>query len=182
MKYILSFFLTLSVLCTSLSAVEYGFLYSFEEEASLTLNAGDKLEILMYDGYNDVSSIPQYWNYLRAYNLDDKLLNSYSLGASHALGGPTYYGPLKIVLYSGTNFQEEREEYFTTVQYRLTRASEVEYKNINIVALPSSTVGQGTHEIVVEASDDLQTWTPVHSSSIGGDKAFFRTRVVEAGD
>ena len=62
--------------------------------------------------------------------------------------------------------------------YKLTRASEVEYKQANIVSLPADTVGAGTHEIVVEASDDLQTWTPVHSSSIGGNKAFFRTRVV----
>lgn len=180
MKYILSFFLTLSVLCTSLSAVEYGFLWSYEEEASLTLNAGDKLEILMYDGYYDSGYTRAYWNYLRAYNLDDRLLTSLRLEAI-ALSGPTYYGPLKIVLDSYASYQGA-EEVFTTVQYRLTRASEVEYKNINIVALPSSTVGQGTHEIVVEASDDLQTWTPVHSSSIGGNKAFFRTRVVEAGE
>ena len=66
--------------------------------------------------------------------------------------------------------------------YKLTRASEVEYKQANIVSLPADTVGAGTHEIVVEASDDLQTWTPVHSSSIGGNKAFFRTRVVTNGE
>lgn len=180
MKRILSFFLTLSVLCTSLSAVEYGFLWSYEEEASLTLNAGDKLEILMYDGHY-LNSTVSYWNYLRAYNLEDKLLTSLRLATTQLSGGPIYYGPLKVVLESGSSISTN-ESVFTTVQYRLTRASEVEYKNINIVALPSSTVGQGTHEIVVEASDDLQTWTPVHSSSIGGSKAFFRTRVVEAGN
>jgi len=46
----------------------------------------------------------------------------------------------------------------------------------------TSAVGKGTHEIVVEASDDLQSWTPFHSSSIGGNKTFFRTRVSEIGN
>ena len=69
-----------------------------------------------------------------------------------------------------------------TLHYAIERNDPLRYKNFNVISLPSSTVGAGTHEIVVEASDDLQTWTPVHSSSIGGNKAFFRTRVVEAGN
>jgi len=63
------------------------------------------------------------------------------------------------------------------LSYRIVRASEVQYKQMNIVSLPADVVGAGTHNIVVEASDDLQTWTPVHSSPIGGNKAFFRTRI-----
>jgi hypothetical protein len=63
------------------------------------------------------------------------------------------------------------------MSYKISRASEIQYKQINIVSLPSDVVGAGTHNIVVEASDDLQTWIPVHSSPIGGNKAFFRTRI-----
>ena len=68
------------------------------------------------------------------------------------------------------------------LHYAIQRNNPLGYKNVNVISLPSATVGAGTHEIVVEASDDLQTWTPVHSSSIGGNKAFFRTRVVESGN
>ncbi|MEN8861612.1 MAG: hypothetical protein ABF315_00305, partial [Lentimonas sp.] len=84
--------------------------------------------------------------------------------------------PCKIWLYNTPNNSAD-----SAISYKLTRASEVEYKQANIVSLPIDTVGAGTHEIVVEASDDLQTWTAVHSSSIGGNKAFFRTRVVTTG-
>jgi len=64
------------------------------------------------------------------------------------------------------------------VNYKLTRGYEVDYKQANILSLPSGFVGAGTHEIVVEASDDLQTWTPIISSNIDGNNAFFRTRVI----
>ena len=167
----------LSVFCTSLPAVEYGFLYSYQEEASLILNVGDKLEILMYDGHYQ-NSTTSYSNFLVAYDFNEKKCTSYRL-TSTSLNGPTYYGPLKIVLESSST--TGTGNVYSTVQYRLTRASELEYKNVNIISLPSDTVGAGTHEIVVEASDDLQTWTAVHSSSIGGNKAFFRTRVVTTG-
>ena len=83
-------------------------------------------------------------------------------------------GPCKIILRNESSGTPK-----ILLSYKLTRASEVEYKQVNIVSLPLDDVGNGTHNIVVEASDDLQSWTPVHSSSIGGDKAFFRTLVVE---
>ena len=87
---------------------------------------------------------------------------------------PTIVGPCTIWIHNYLNPDSG------ALSYKLTRASELEYNKVNIISLPSSSVGQGTPDIVVEASDDLQSWTPVHSSSIGGDKAFFRTRVVEA--
>ena len=61
----------LSVFCTSLPAVEYGFLYSYQEEASLILNVGDKLEILMYDGHYQ-NSTTSYSNFLVAYDFNEK--------------------------------------------------------------------------------------------------------------
>ena len=180
MKYILSFFLTLSVLCTSLSAVEYGFISNRETSPNpnyLVLEAGDVMEYsshssaseILYIFKNDISL-----DELSSYSTNSAYLDGFIIG-THSLYGfneAFISGPAVVALFSVRPF----------VSYKLTRASEVEYKNVNIVALPSATVGAGTHEIVVEASDDLQTWTPVHSSSIGGSKAFFRTRVVEAGE
>lgn len=180
MKYILSFFLTFSVLCTSLSAVEYGFISNRETSPNpnyLVLEAGDVMEYSSYSSasetlyifkndisLDELSSNSTNWEYV----------NNFIIG-NHGLYGfdeAFISGPAVVALLSTRPL----------VSYKLTRASEVEYKNVNIVALPTATVGAGTHEIVVEASDDLQTWTPVHSSSIGGNKAFFRTRVVEAGE
>jgi len=169
MKYILSFFLTLSVLCTSLSAVEYGYL---KPSDNLVLEDGDILTVLSVAFYDTT-----YDQKIMDVTLDDG--SSYEFGTMQ-IGSPMTPagGANESRIFAGPCSISAVRMFF----YKLTRASEIEYKNINIIALPASTVGQGTHEIVVEASDDLQTWTPVHSSSIGGSKAFFRTRVVEAGD
>ena len=178
MKYILSFFLTLSVLCTSLSAVEYGFI-SNHATNNITLQEGDIFEVLSF------SAADNNYMHLRVLKIDadltstsdGDLLYNQPFGYIRDWASlPTFCGPSKVTVWTDSTGR------IATVFYKLTRASEVEYKNVNIISLPASTVGAGTHEIVVEASDDLQTWTPVHSSSIGGNKAFFRTRVVEAGD
>ena len=174
MKYIISFFLTLSVLCTSLSAVEYGFISNHSNSSNpnyLVLEEGDLLELFLstrnssretlciFSSQVDITEVINWDANINDYILLECYISDYA--------ERKFCGPLVVVVRSPN----------LLANYKLTRASEVEYKNVNIVALPSSTVGQGTHEIVVEASDDLQTWTPVHSSSIGGNKAFFRTRV-----
>ena len=187
MKYILSFFLTFSVLCTSLSAVEYSLIKVAASTgevnvATLELYNGDVCELLLisnYQGNTDVS----YTTLLGDDLVEYIILTKGGSGSSTQNCSTVLVGPatLKLSIANGSHPSSE-SIFHATLHYKLTRASEVEYKNVNIVALPSSTVGQGTHEIVVEASDDLQTWTAVHSSSIGGSKAFFRTRVVEAGN
>lgn len=185
MKYILSLFLTLSVLCTSLSAVEYGLIKAAASPgevnvATLELYDGDVCELLLLSseqGSTDVDYTTLFGDDLVVYRIFTTN-NGGTRNFSTVLVGPA---TLKLSTSNGSHPSNEGK-YHATLHYKLTRASEVEYKNVNIVALPTSTVGQGTHEIVVEASDDLQTWTPVHSSSIGGSKAFFRTRVVEVGD
>ena len=181
MKYIISFFLTLSVLCTSLSAVEYGFISSHINSPNpnyLVLEEGDLLELFLSTKNNTTETlfifssqvdITEVTNGQWGQNINDYILHEFPIDGYTER---KFCGPLVVVAQNPN----------ILATYKLTRASEVEYKNVNIVALPSSTVGAGTHEIVVEASDDLQTWTPVHSSSIGGNKAFFRTRVVEAGE
>ena len=195
MKYILSFFLTFSVLCTLLSAVEYGGLSTNGLNGYPTyieLEKGDVLEILSCSSSSNGAAAPAYNKFMlftKDADLDSQFSNASQIdgflcGVTTSIVSEnfdTFVGPLKVAVYRNAD-PADSGGYDFFAFYKLTRASEVEYKNVNIVALPTSTVGQGTHEIVVEASDDLQTWTPVHSSSIGGSKAFFRTRVVEAGD
>lgn len=170
------------------NAVQYGYLSALEDVESdgLVLNTGDVCKILAFSEYPTTDSIgesmsvrlylPGMAGYVPLYGiaLHGIYYKSESRGVAMAGGSESsriIVGPctIKAVNSRGALY----------MSYELTRASEVEYKQGNIVSLPSETVGQGTHNIVVEASDDLQTWTPVHSSSIGGNKGFFRTRVAE---
>ena len=191
MKYILSFLLTLSVLCSSLRAVEYGVLHVNpvygalpSSEYKVTLAEGDYFEILSnYSGFGGGAKLilkNESFPLRDFYGIEGNLV-ILSADSSLAPKINNIVGPCEIFINLISSSQNPAVD-AAFINYKLTRASEIEYKNINIIALPASTVGQGTHEIVVEASDDLQTWTPVHSSSIGGNKAFFRTRVVEAGE
>jgi len=195
MKYFLSLIVTVSVLSTSLRAVEYGTLVAQQSDDQyqivsdkVILNDGDLFEVLhVIYTYGD----PEVFKLLlkdtrlptviheSEYNND--FTNSASAAASTAdlAAAKPIVGPAEIFI---VQFGVPNGNRVLRVSYKLTRASESEYKNVNIVSLPSSTVGSGTHEIVVEASDDLQSWTPVHSSSIGGNKTFFRTRVTEISD
>lgn len=194
MKNLLLIFSVL--LSTSLSAVEYGILSLHNDyDNYIVLEEGDILEVL--STHSEVSSSTgakllgvfystdnsllekslhggNKWNSISSNLLYREDLNYGDSGEGHRLKR-TLVGPMKVFITSS-----HHSFLPASLSYKLSRASEVEYKNVNIISLPSSSVGQGTHEIVVEASDDLQSWTPVHSSSIGGNKAFFRTRVVEA--
>jgi len=167
------FLIFLVLLSASLSAVEYGQLLK-DHSPSISIDEGDVFTALEWKGKHYVGSDNNASrNILAMSNMGD--------GETHNITTYNYNGwgstTTPIVLVGPATIELVSVDW---LMYKLERASEVEYKNINIVSLPSSAVGQGTHNIVVEASDDLQSWTPVHSSSIGGDKTFFRTRVVEA--
>ena len=179
MKYFLSLIVSFSILCTSLTAVEYGRLIANYSD-SVTIGEGDVFTALEWMDRHYFDSIamsgnPSSLSILKLSNMGDG--ETHNLRTTHyretgAINAPlVVVGPATIELTS-----------IDWMMYKITRASEVEYKQANIVSLSADTVGAGTHEIVVEASDDLQSWTPVHSSSIGGNKAFFRTRVTEIGD
>ena len=164
-----------SVLSTSLSAVEYGRLIA-NHSNSITIDEGDIFTALEWeDKHYFPSSGIQEASILLLSNMGDG--ETHSLRTSRFYNSGRINSPLVVVGPATIELTS-----INWMMYKITRASEVEYKQANIVSLPSDTVGAGTHEIVVEASDDLQTWTPVHSSSIGGNKAFFRTRVTEIGD
>jgi hypothetical protein len=165
MNSIISYIISVLVLGTSLTAVEYGYLLNGE---TLEVEQGDLFEAITVSPVDTQKSLIATYQGTSLLGLDFYTITRYGLK-------PLVIGPATVSIYSGSGPDG-------AVSYKLTRASEVEYKNVNIISLPTATVGAGTHEIVVESSDDLQTWTPVHSSSIGGNKAFFRTRVVEAGD
>lgn len=157
----------LIALCASLSAVEYGILTTTESSNEVTINTDDLMIVLSHD-LNVLNQIATFTS--TAVGASSSMYLSRDSHRAPSFSGFTFVGPGTFRLLKGT------------LHYKITRASEVEYKQANIVSLPADTVGAGTHEIVVEASDDLQTWTPVHSSSIGGNKAFFRTRVVRTGE
>ena len=156
----------LIVISSYVSAVEYGYLKS---EETLILNNGDLFEVLNFEISRISNSYDAFFNVCSFSGSNGFTFNFrwyYQSESAPSNNYPQFCGSGEITANSN-------------LFYKLTRASEVEYKQANIVSLPADTVGAGTHEIVVEASDDLQTWTPVHSSSIGGNKAFFRTRVVK---
>ena len=157
MKYILSLIVSFTILCTSLSAVEYGRLIANHSD-SITIGEGDIFTALEWkDKHYFPSSGTQSTVILLLSNMGDGETHQLRTSRFHNAGRinspPVVVGPATIEL--------------TTIDwmmYKITRASEVEYKQANIVSLPAETVGAGTHEIVVEASDDLQTLTPVDSS------------------
>ena len=171
------------------SAVQYGYLSALEDVESdgLVLNTGDVCKILAFSDGRDGSTVGG-WTSVRLYL--PGMGDSYVSLDGYEISGVLYKAETRGVGASGGSESSRIIVGPCTIKaianydalymsYELTRASEVQYKQGNIVSLPSETVGQGTHNIVVEASDDLQTWTPVHSSSIGGNKGFFRTRVAE---
>ena len=167
-----------------LIAVEYGSLRTYPAGTNsqiITLSDGDVMYVLSQntDAMINRSDANGLWGLIVVYDpgtpkayTRNTIINNGSEMSRHIVGPAT----VQLIYQSSTSSS------LWYVNYKLTRASEVEYKQANIVSLPTDTVGAGTHEIVVETSDDLQTWTSVHSSSIGGNKAFFRTRVVEAGE
>ena len=166
-----------------LIAVEYGSLRTYPAGTNseiITLNDGDAMYVLSQntDVMINRSDTNGLWGLIVAYDpgtakayTKNTIINNGSEGSRHIVG------PATVQL----RYQPSTSSFLWYVNYKLTRASEVEYKQANIISLPADTVGAGTQEIVVETSADLQTWTAVHSSSIGGNKAFFRTRVVTTG-
>jgi hypothetical protein len=168
------------LLSTSLSAVEYGFITNATADDftdRVILNSGDFLDIL------GLSPKDNNYSYLLVASLDadiDNLDNSAeilineSFGTIIQSGLKTITGPSQVRVRRNGNDGNQHVVMF----YKITRASEMQYQNGNIVSVPSDVQGAGTHNIVVETSSDLINWTPVHSSAIsGGSEAFIRTRI-----
>ena len=108
MKHILSFFLTLSVLCTSLSAVEYGYLLYGQ---TLEVEQGDLFEAITVSPYN-----PNL--YLTATNEGTRLLWI-------QFSAIIQYGPKPLVIGPATVgiFHSNANDSDGAVSYKLIRAS-----------------------------------------------------------
>ena len=71
-------------------------------------------------------------------------------------------------------------DYVHYVAYKITRPDTiVAVSPMNIVALPGD--NNGDVELLVEASTDLMSWTPIYSGSAGtsNNAAFIRTRLIQ---
>ena len=188
MKNLLLIFSVL--LSTSLSAVEYGVLsLNNNFDNLIVLEEGDMLDIM-----SSYSTADQSSNGARIlgvfYGTDSSLLlrslyegSNWSNISGNILWREdingcnsnvrTLVGPMKVFITRNTY-----TGLIASFSYRLSRASEIQYQNANIVSVPGDVQGAGTHNIVVETSSDLLNWTPVHSSAInGGSEAFIRTRI-----
>jgi len=186
MKIYILFLSCFVLLSSSLIAVQYGQLKvssppGQDNEATLELYEGDTCELLLIDAYN---AYLRYTTEIDEEDVDFLITqvteNSYSIKLTQVIVGPL---TLKLQTWGISTYNGHDPNYRrnATLHYKLTRASEVEYRNMNIISIPEDTVGDGK-QVVVESSSDLQTWTPVHSSSVSGDKAFFRTRIVNSGE
>jgi hypothetical protein len=165
----------------AVDVVEYGSLRTYPAGTNskiITLNDGDVMYVLSQniDEMKNRSDSNGLWGLIVVYDPGSakEYTKNFDRIISESERTRHIVGPATVQL----RYQWSTPSSLWYVNYKLTRGSQVDYKQANILTLPSGVVGAGTHEIVVEASDDLQTWTPVHSSTIDGNNAFFRTRVI----
>ena len=154
--------LSLSVLCTSLSSAEYGYLLLGHDP--IVLNQGDKFEILDVPApYND--SDKGNYNFRVDINLD----GSYDFEAN-LLKTQFIIGPCSFELVRSNNPPA------VYIAYKLTRASE-EVLTSNTVTLPA--VNGLDWAVTLEQSTDLANWTAVAPGSVTGTDSlqFYRVRV-----
>ena len=173
MKYLLPILLSLSVLCTSLAAVEYGVLSTQTSTFpyKITLNENDIFEIIgVFQGrtssdfiaYTLGTDVDEHWGEIESNRI-------FTVPAT-ALLNNTICGPMEIKLQnSGTN-----DAY--TITYKLTRASE-EVLTSNTVTLPA--VNGLDWAVTLEQSTDLANWTAVAPGTVTGTDSlqFYRVRV-----
>ena len=173
-------FLSSSLISAQHGQLKVGSLPGTNATASLELYEGDMCELLLLDGQ---STYVRFTTEIEGEPVEFQLAEK-SSGNSTTLG-KVLVGPatLKLITYgsNSTPYTDPNYKRDSILFYKLTRASDMEYRNMNIISIPEDTVGDGK-QVVVESSSDLQTWTPVHSSSVSGDKAFFRTRIVNSGE
>ena len=153
------------ILSSSLSAVEYGYLS--QEQPSISLSQGDVIEFL---GQSTYTTIEFYLpNGTKVEIRNDYIGSNNSSYIYNSKKNNIFVGPIDISLVyydsGGTPY----------IAYKLTRASEYQNSNVFSVIGDSSS----THNIIVETSNDLENWTPVHSSGLTGssEQIYVRTRI-----
>ncbi len=177
MKYFLSLSVSVSVLCISLSAVEYGRLTTTPsqlESESVDLAEGDIFEVIHYSGGGLNHIIDETTGASFTYDYHDLDLSAQDYGFRNINSERIIVGPGRIFLVHpavnvGFNYY---------CSYKLTRKSEIDTKSVAILSIPSESVSSGNLSLVLEGSDDLESWDLIHTSQLSGStQAFFRTAI-----
>lgn len=163
MKCLIPILLSLSVLCTSLTAVEYGYL---RQNQSIILEDGDTFSMLGCDqeGVSPQDSLLTI-NIIgdnRTYDFNHNDLGMYNQGQVQS--SRTFCGPCTLTVKCKIMF------------YKITRASE-EVLTSNTVTLPA--VNGLDWAVTLEQSTDLANWTAVAPGTVTGTDSlqFYRIRV-----
>lgn len=176
MKYLSLLLLSLSVLCTSLYAVEYGRLTTTSsqlESDSIELNEGDVFEVIsFYSGSMTLNHIiDETTGASFTYDFYDLSLDVVNRMGANIQSERVIVGPgrLFLVQYGSGN---------ASCSYKLTRRSEIDTNSTAILSIASDSVSSGNLSLLVEGSDDLVSWNVLHTSQLSGaSQAFFRTTI-----
>ena len=180
MKYLLPILLSLSVLCTSLTAVELGYLINYNGNNTITLSETQILELTSVAGNKGGSSAWQDYlstcSLLIAHESESLIWLRYQVnneGASHSnLIGQSMVGPCTLTLNVENNYVR------TILGYKISSISE-EVLTSNKVTLPA--VNGLDWAVTLEQSTDLANWTAVAPGTVTGTESlqFYRIRVTD---
>lgn len=179
MRYLFTILLSVSVLCNSLSAVEYGRLTTTGSETvsdSVVLNEGDVFEIIHWGGSSGVLNhiIDETTGAFFSYNYEDLSLDLVNIPGANIQSERIIVGPGRIFLVHP--LVNDNGNYYCG--YKLTRRSEIDNKSTTILSIPSESVSSGSMSLIVEGSSDLGSWDVLYTSQLSGStQAFFRTTI-----
>ncbi len=176
-------FVLVSVLCTSLSAVEYGRLTTTSsqlESDSIELAEGDVFEVINFYSAGILKHIiDETTGAFFTYDYQDLSLDLVNTPGANIQSERVIVGPGRIFFVHptsnvGLNYN---------CSYKLTRKSEIDTKSVAILSIPSESVSSGNLSLVVEGSEDLESWDLLHTSQLSGaSQAFFRTTIKTIGE
>ena len=179
MKHLLTILVSISVLCFSLSAVEYGRLtttFSDPESDSIELAEGDVFEVIYYNlsGVGLKLIIDETTGAFFSYDYEDLSLELTNRHGANILSERIIVGPGRLfIVHPATNVY--RNYYLS---YKLTRRSETNPNSSTILSIPPDLVGSGNLRLVVEGSEDLVSWGILHTLQLSEtSQAFFRTTI-----
>ena len=162
--------LFIALTTTTMAELEYGSLIGSTQ--SITIASGETFTLLANNFNERYPSSTDIKVYSPPSNETYVSLQLYKYSSYHLKNAvnPNFgiiAGPCKIQLSGADGY----------CSYKITR-HEVTASPMNIIALPSD--NNGDVDVLVEASTDLITWTPIYSGSAGtsNNAAFFRTRLI----
>mgnify|MGYP001189274867 CR=1 FL=1 len=179
MKSLLTILVSISVLCSSLSAVEYGRLtttFSDPESDSIELAEGDVFEVIYYNvaGLGVKLIIDETTGAFINYDYEDFDIGAQDYGFKNIQSERIIVGPGRLfIVHPATNVY--RNYYLS---YKLTRRFETNPNSSTILSIPPDLVGSGNLRLVVEGSEDLVSWGILNTLQLSEtSQAFFRTTI-----